>query len=361
MMPIRVGILGASATGGWARESHIPAILGLVGLELVAVATSRQETADAAAQAFGAKKAYGNATDLLNDPDVDLVSVCVRVPDHRALVLGAIAAGKHVYCEWPLGRTLAEAQEMAAAANAAGVHVAIGLQARRNPAALRAREAIVSGAIGRPLTVRIYSSTAGFGPKMPQEYVYLEEPANGVNMITIQGAHTLDLAIAVAGSFDDLNALATRQYPEIYVGNDASPRARSTFDHLLVLARLSDGGALSAEVAGGRPPEAPFRLEVAGDDGVLTLDGGGARGFQAGILALSLNGKALRVDDGELAAMPDTGVSVAGMYAALRDDILRGTTTAPDFQHAVRLARLVDDVMSSAQSGIRVSAADWPS
>jgi predicted dehydrogenase len=79
------------------------------------VATSSQETADAAATAFGAKKAYGKATGLFQDRDIDLIAVCVRVPDHRELVLGALAAGKHVYCEWPLGRNLAEAEEMASA------------------------------------------------------------------------------------------------------------------------------------------------------------------------------------------------------------------------------------------------------
>jgi predicted dehydrogenase len=50
---------------------------------------------------------------------------------------------------------------------------------------------------------------------------------------------------------------------------------------------------------------------------------------------------------------------VAAIYAALRDDIAQGTSTTPDFAHAVRLARLVDDVLSSAQTGTRRSAADW--
>lgn len=49
-----------------------------------------------------------------------------------------------------------------------------------------------------------------------------------------------------------------------------------------------------------------------------------------------------------------------GIYAALRDDIAQGTSTAPDFTHAVRLARLIDDVLLSAQIGTRQSAADWP-
>jgi predicted dehydrogenase len=182
------------------------------------------------------------------------VAVCVRGPDHRELVLAALAAGKHIYCEWPLGRNTAEAEEMAAAADRARVHAMVGLQTRMNPSVLRARSLIASRARGRPLSSYVYSSTAGFGPTVIHMYLYLEKPENDVNLVTIQGAHTIDLAIAVLGGLVDVTALMTTQYPEFKVGDDAKRQARATFDHMLVQARLSDGGALSIEVAGGRPP-----------------------------------------------------------------------------------------------------------
>ncbi|MEH1844242.1 MAG: Gfo/Idh/MocA family oxidoreductase [Nostoc sp.] len=358
---LQVGIIGASVDSGWAKESHVPAVQKLARLELAAVATSRQSTADAAAKAFGAKAAYGNAADLIRDPDVDLVSVCIRVPNHRELVLGAIAAGKHVYCEWPLGRNITETEEMAAAAHTAGVHAAIGLQTRMNPVAHRARDLVASGAIGRLLSARLYSGTAAFSPKIAAADSYLENAENGATLVSIHGGHALDLAIAVLGRLEDVIALATTQYPEIQVGDEAARQARLIPDHLLVQARLTGGGALSIEVAGGRPPEATqFRLEVVGDKGNLALDGGAPRGFPTGRLRLALNGEPQHVDDGETGAMPDTAANVAGIYAALRDDIALGTSTAPDFTHAVRLARLVDDVLSSAQTGTRKATADWP-
>jgi len=105
--------------------SHVPAAQSLAGLELVAVASGSQPKADAAAKAFGAKAGYAYDKDLIRDTDV---VIAVRVPDHRELVLAAVAARKHIYCEWPLGRDLAESEDIAAAAQAAGVHVAIGLQ-----------------------------------------------------------------------------------------------------------------------------------------------------------------------------------------------------------------------------------------
>lgn len=358
---LHVGIIGASADRGWARISHVPAVQQLAGLDLTAVVSGSQSKSEAAAKAFGAKSAYGDAKDLFRDPNVDIVSIAVKVPDHRELVLGALAAGKHIYCEWPLGRDLAESEELAAAAQAAGVHAAIGLQTRMNPAAQRARDLIASGQIGRPLSARILSTTAAFGPKVEPALAFAEKAENGVTLITIQGAQTLDFAIAVLGRFDDVSALTTIQYPEVEVGDDAARQPRSTPDHLLTQSRIANGSALCVEVAGGWPLEtATFRLEVTGEQGEIALEGGAARGFQSGRLHLSLQGEPQHVGEGEIASMPDTAANVAGMYAALRDDILSGSSIAPDFQHAVRLARLIGDVISSAQTGTRKSAGEWP-
>ena len=291
------------------------------------------------------------------------MTVAVKVPDHRELVLGALAAGKHVYCEWPLGRDLAETEELAAAAaRAAGIHVAIGLQARVNPATRRARELVAAGAIGRVLSARLYSGTVAFGPKWGVADAYLDDPDNGATLVSIHGGHALDLACAVLGPFADVAALTTTQYPEVEVGDEAKRRSRTIPDHLLVQARLAEGqGALSLEVAGGRPPGAtPFRLEATGEKGALVLEGGAPRGFQSGRLRLWLNGEPQPVDEGEVAVLPDAAANVAGVYAALRDDLARGTPTLLGFGHAVRLARLVDDVGASGQAGTRRAAAGWP-
>lgn len=339
---LRVGIIGASPARGWAKESHIPAVQKLPGLELAAVATNSQHSPDAAAAAFGAKAAYGDVKDLFRDRSIDLVTVAVRVPAHRELVLQALAAGKHVYCEWPLARDLGESQELAAAAHKAGVRTAIGLQARGNPAAKRARDLIVSDAIGRLLSARIYSGTVAFGPQTAAVEAYLEEAENGATLVTIHAGHALDIAIAVLGGLADISALGTTQYPEIQIGD--RHHARSLFDHFLVQARLASGAALSVEVAGGRPPDTPFRFEVTGETGTLVLEGGAPRGFQSGRLQLSVNGEPQSIAEGEAASMPDTAANVAGVYAALRDDILQGTSTAPDFDHAVRLAALIEDL-----------------
>lgn len=358
---LQVGIVGASAGRGWARDSHVPALQLLSGLSLGAVASGNQAKSDAAANAFGASTGYAEAADLIRDAAIDIVAVCVKVPDHGELVLAAVHAGKHVYCEWPLGRNLAETEELAAAAKAAGVHVAIGLQTRANPVLRQARALVASGAIGSILSARIFSSTVAFGPAVEAAMAFAEDPAGGVTLVTIQGAHTVDAAIAVLGELKSAGALASIQYPQVKVGEQATPRTRSTPDHLLVQSELATGGVLSIETAGGRPAdEVTFSFQVTGSRGTLALHGGAIRGFQSGTLALSLNGKPHPVDAGALRGMPEAALNVAGTYAALRDDIHAGTNTVPDFEHAVALTKLMDDLLLSSEDGRRRRAAGWP-
>src|ERR1700746_331703 len=103
---IRVGIVGASAKTSWAKISHVPAIKGLPGLKLAALATRNEQRAREAAEAFGADRWFSDPFAMVEDDGIDLITVAVKVPAHRELVLAALDARKGVYCEAPLGRTI---------------------------------------------------------------------------------------------------------------------------------------------------------------------------------------------------------------------------------------------------------------
>ena len=343
-MSIGVGVIGANPERGWAAVSHVPAIRALPGLDLRAVATSDAASAMRAERAFGAK-GYADARALVLDPAVDLVTVAVRVPAHRALVQAALDAGKHVYCEWPLGRDLAEAEAIRDAAASSGLHAALGLQARMNPALRRAAELVQDGAVGRVLGARLHAETAAFGPETTEADAYLEEPGNGATHLTIHGGHAVDAAIAVLGPLAEMVVLNSTQFQAVSVGG-ARTLARTIPDDIRLLARLASGGALTLEVVGGRGKDSVFSFQITGERGTLRLDGGAARGFQSGVLALSLDGVPQAVP-AAAPGLPETAVNVAGVYAALRDDIVHGTATAPGFEDAIQLTRLCDDVLAS--------------
>src|SRR5438445_2972249 len=101
-----VGIIGVSADRGWAATAHIPALRALPNYEIRALSAHSAESARAAGKEFGVSALFSDHEQMVIQPDIDLIAVTVRVPHHRELVSAAIAAGKAVYCEWPLGREL---------------------------------------------------------------------------------------------------------------------------------------------------------------------------------------------------------------------------------------------------------------
>src|SRR5215831_10770541 len=117
-----VGIVGVEPGRSWAARGHIPALRALSQtFEIIGVANTTKASAEAAAAATGLPRAFADVAELVAAPEVDIVTVAVKVPHHSEIVKAAIEAGKHVYCEWPLGNGVAEAEDMAARARASGV------------------------------------------------------------------------------------------------------------------------------------------------------------------------------------------------------------------------------------------------
>src|ERR1700681_2816148 len=147
-----VGIIGVSPFRGWAATAHIPALRALPNYEIRALSAHSADSARAAGEAFGVSAVFSDHEPLVTQPDIDVVAVTVKVPHHRELVSAALAAGKAVYCEWPLGRDLDEARAMAALAAEKGVRTVVGLQARQAPAIEFVQELLSDGYVGEVLS-----------------------------------------------------------------------------------------------------------------------------------------------------------------------------------------------------------------
>src|SRR5438045_8160382 len=153
---IRVGIIGANPDRGWAAQAHIPALRSLSDeFEITALSTTRRESADAAGKLFGVPAAFDNHQELVGSPAVDVVAVTVKVPYHLELATAALEAGKALYCEWPLGNGLKEAEILAALAKKQGVLAVVGLQARSAPSVAYAHDLIQQGYDGEELSTTL--------------------------------------------------------------------------------------------------------------------------------------------------------------------------------------------------------------
>src|SRR5947209_11824776 len=207
-----VGIIGVSPVRGWAATAHIPALRALPNYEFRALSAHNAESARAAGDVFGVSAVFSDHEQLVAQPDIDVVAVTVKAPHHRALVSAALAAGKAVYCEWPLGRDLDDARAMAALAAKQGVHTVVGLQARQAPAIEFVQELLRDGYVGEVL------STTMVGLSVPGDVVvkpnaYMLDQTNGANLLTIALGHSLDTLNYVLGEFADLWAVSDVRRP----------------------------------------------------------------------------------------------------------------------------------------------------
>src|SRR5919197_6262073 len=212
---IRLGFVGANVRATWASQSHFPALLASPDVELTAVCTTRPESAAEARAAFGAKLAFHDFRAMVASPEIDAVAVVVRVPSHYEPTRAAIEAGKHVYTEWPLGRTTAEAEELAALARAKNVQTACGLQSRVSPALLYMKELVEAGFVGEVLSCHADCMRDG-ALERPFSRTWQRDASLGANPLSIANGHVIDALRFVVGNFTRVSAMLTTQAKQWY-------------------------------------------------------------------------------------------------------------------------------------------------
>jgi predicted dehydrogenase len=361
--PLRVGIVGASASRGFASIAHIPALRALPQFEIVAVCTTRQETADAAARHYGAPLAFSDPETLARHPDVDLVTVSVKVPDHYRPVMAAIEAGKHVYCEWPLGRDTGDASRMFGAAERSGIRHAVGLQGQMSPAINYAMDLIADGYVGQVLTATMIGVAPNWGAAIDR--AYQADRTNGANLMTITGGHQIDALCYCLGEFRELTAFAVSQRDRIPLEGTGELVAKDTPDQLVVNGivggRNAEGAVVSFQIRGGMTRGTEFLFEIHGDRGDLVL----TATTRASMQRQELTVRGAQDAAWELAELPiparyrwvpgsmerDSRYNVAQLYANLAQSIRQGTPASPSFAAAVTRHRLLDAIVLASETG----------
>src|ERR1700738_4530119 len=266
---IPVGMVGPNPSRGFASIAHIPALQALPDFEISAVCTTRQDSADAAARHYGVPLAFCDAEKLARHPDGDLVTVSVKVPDHYQPVMAAIEAGKHVYCEWPLGRNTDEAIRIRDAANRKGIRHAVGLQGQVSPAINYTKDLIVDGYVGRVLSATMIGLGPNLGPTIDR--AYQADFANGANLLTMTGGHTIDALCYCLGEFRELAAFVVSQRDRIPVEETGELIAKTSPDQLVGSGIVGDGTVVSFQVRGGMNRGTAFLFGMHGDLGDLQL------------------------------------------------------------------------------------------
>ncbi|HEX2826904.1 MAG TPA: Gfo/Idh/MocA family oxidoreductase [Burkholderiales bacterium] len=358
--PLRVGFIGAA--GRWGPRAHIPALKQLSDIDLYAFCTAHADTAQAAAEQHGVPRAYGDDQLMNANKEVEAVCVAVRVPKHFELTRNALEAGKHVYCEWPLGATLQETEELAKIAREMNVRTMVGLQRRASPAYMRMRELVQEGYVGKVLSVHMMQMGSGVLTRT-SDRTWQKDVKLGANTLTITFGHSMDALCMVAGELTEVAAVVSTQVPQWRESDTGKFVDVTSPDNILLSGRLESGAVVSAHVGVHPYHGSGYRLEVYGTKGALAIIGGGEAGQEAKRMLMGgreddKSMQPLEIPE-RLKWVPEgvrtlkEGYDVGQMWVNFAKAIRTGERIEPDFDSAVRRHRMLDAIQRASETGQR--------
>lgn len=357
-LPIRVGVIGT----GFGASLHLSALRENPDFITVAIGSRRPDRARAAAFDHGIPAHFSDYREMVRDPEIDAIIVASPPHLHHAMAIAALEQEKHVLCEKPMARNLAEARDMLRIAERAGTVAMVNNQLRFLPVRMRVAELIAEGYIGEPhaATVVVHRSSLNDPNDRPWGWLMEAEKAGG--MLGATGAHYLD---ALRWWFGDVKAVAgavstmikQRRLP------DSSAMAKvDADDNFAVILRFANGAIGTVHVTATAGHEGDEEITLSGSEGTLAIRQGNLRGARTGDFSMNelpiperlLGGL---VPGGHFLVQPTT-LLLRTWARAIRE----GRSISPSFTDGVKTQELIDGALRSSQQGrwIDTSGARWP-
>jgi predicted dehydrogenase len=344
-MSNRIGVCIVGA-GFWAEEMHLPTFARLPGVEVVSVVAATDRTAARVADRFGIKTWSTDLEAAITDPRVDVVDIVAPNDVHAPAVLAAAAAGKHAICIKPLGRTLAEADMMLAAVEAAGTRLFYAENVPFIPAVLEARRQIAAGRVGRVYRVKACEGIPG-----PHADWFLDPARSGGGAIIDMAVHSIAFCEEIAGGpVETVYAEA-----DTFVWADRT----SAEDTAVLTLRFADGVIGQCEDSWSLAGAMDSRFEVFGTEGRILIDNLHRQPIQV------LHAGPDEASPPEWSfPLPIPGYVADGheaMLAHFIDSIRTGTPSPLEGGYGRHVLAVVDAAMQSIATGQKVAVADTPS
>jgi predicted dehydrogenase len=356
--PIRVGVIGT----GFGASIHLTALRESTDFETIAICSRRPERARAAALDHSVSVHCSDFRELVRDDRVDAVIVATPPHLHHAMTIAALEAEKHVLCEKPMARTLAEAKDMQRIADRVGSVAMVNHQLRFLPLRARIHELIHEGYIGEPhaASVVVHRSSLNDPNDRPWGWLMEQEKAGGILGAT--GAHYLDAlrwwfgeVKGVAGAVSTM--VRQRRLP------DSSGMGRvDADDNFAVLLRFANGALGSIHVSATAGHEGDEQVTLSGSGGTMQVREGRLWGARTGDFSLN----ELPIPDRLYAGFVPGGhflVQPTALLLRKWASAIRGESApTPAFADGVKTQELIDGVLRSSQQGrwIDTSGTRWP-
>lgn len=335
--PLRVGVIGT----GFGATVHVPAFKSAPEFEVAAIVSGHKENAERVAGEQGIGWFGDDYRAMLREVDLDVVSIATPGRLHHEVVLAAADAGKHILCEKPFTTSLAQAKEMLAAVQRAGVGHAVNHEFRMIPARAAFRRMVAEGFLGEPFDVRALLDL-GMILNRQRKWTWWADRQQYGGMLQAMTSHLIDFLLWTFGDIASLSGRLdtfVRQRPT----EDGSLREVTSDDANAALVRFESGASGFVSVS-GVSRIARSIVEAHGSEGSLSIENNR-------LLAGREVGKVQPV---ELAHMEGQG-AVPLMVAYLAH-VARAFGGEPDpdvatFEQGVRVQAVMDAIHQSSEAG----------
>jgi predicted dehydrogenase len=357
-MTLRVGIISAN----WGTFAHLPAWRSIPGVEVVAVCTSRRESAETAARKHGIASAFWDAQEMVAHPDIDIVDCGTRPSLRDPMVLSALRHAKHVYNAIPFATDIDRARALRDAWKTSGKVGVVDAYSQWLPTHRLAKEMLEERFLGEPFGGTCQFNLSLFNTPNPHfPYNWFRQAGLGVSALRNLGSHALHTLIFLFGDIDELVAhdgqlLREWRFPD---GQRVKPE---TNDFANLLLRFKSGLVIQLQVSWSATLGAGWFLETFGSKGRIvmsapnfptsrdtTLHAGtllGARFEKIDIPQRLLQSPEVTVAfDAEPQPVYPMALSMHRMLEAIRG---KGSA-APDFEQAWGVERALEAARRSAQ------------
>ena len=273
---VRIGFIGC---GSIANKKHLPALRAL-NAEVRAFYDTNNENAQDACRQYGSDGAivYGNAEDLIADPDINTICICTPNSTHARYSIAALNNKKHVMCEKPIAVKYNDAKEMVRAAQQNNRILRIALQNRYTDKSIFAKKILDQGFFGNIYHVKAQAvrrrSVMTFG-------AFLNSGLQGGGPLIDIGTHALDLAVWLTGNSEPLYASANTYNLFAKRGSDANrwgnwePSKFEVEDSCFGFIMMKDGMTLTIDAAWTMNTREEFEscVSIYGDEGGMEMRG----------------------------------------------------------------------------------------
>ncbi|MGH2531073.1 MAG: Gfo/Idh/MocA family protein [Thermomicrobiales bacterium] len=345
---IRVGVIGA----GFGAAVHIPALNFLPETEVVAVCARRPERAHFVAAQHRIPTAVADYREIIRNPDVDAVVIATPPYLHHTMAIAALEAGKHVLCEKPMARNLAETRDMVKIAQQAHVVAMVNHEFRFMPSRARAKELIDEGYLGEPRSASLVIFRSNLADPNDTPFGWLMEQDKAGGMLGAAGSHYIDALRWWYGEVKGVTGATATMVKRRRLADSTGTAPVDADDTFAFILRFVSGALATVHFTATGARDGGEHITLSGSEGMLIMqDDGrlyGARRRESFITELP-------IPDRHLGGVPSFDHPLTAPTVRLLREWVRairtGVTGAPSFADGAKVQEVLDGVARSSQQG----------